>query len=488
MRFDQILILLLVTAVGLSLVFWQSADRLRAERDSLSNQLASTQSELERLKTEQAKCQTTIQLLQEKLGALEQELAKREETIRSLEAKLETLELAAKPAALRKGAGIPPKGFGASAVAADFNGDGNLDLYIANGYNYSQDNNLLLNNGDGTFTLQDLDKVGLQSGGASTGVVAADFDRDGDLDLYVSNSLNQDNFYALNNGDGTFIAQDLTKMGLQTGGYSLGKPVAADFDNDGDLDLYVPNSGDDFYALNNGDGTFVAQDLERVGLAHGGTSTAAIAADFNRDGKLDLFITNGIRAQSGRPIPEDNFYALGNGDGTFRMQDLETVGLPKGGASSGAVAADFDRDGDLDLFVANADLYSENFYCLNNGDGTFACKDPASVGLAKGSGVGSYAAVAADFNRDGNIDLYIANGGIQASQDNIYALNNGDGTFTIQSLKAKGLPEGGNSFDVLAADFDHDGDLDLFVTNINYVQDNFYILNSGDGTFLMIHL
>jgi len=506
LRFEQILILLLAAVVGLSLALWQGADRLRTERDSLKKEIASLQSKLKDLKLElveresslnslterfaalQKKCQTTTQSLLEELNSLKQGLAERDETIRSLASKLEAYELAAKPAALRKGSGIPPKGFGASAVAADFDRDGDLDLYIANGYNYSQDNAYLLNNGDGTFALQDLDKSGLPRGGASTGAVAADFDRDGDLDLYVSNSLNQDNFYALNKGDGTFIAQDLTKMGLQTGGYSLGKPVAADFDNDGDLDLYVPNSGDDFYALNNGDGTFIAQDLEKVGLLLGGTSTAAMAADFNRDGKLDLFITNGIRAQSGRPVPEDNFYALGNGDGTFSTQDLEAAGLPRGGASSGVVAADFDNDGDLDLLVANADPYLENFYCLNDGDGTFTCKDPASVGLAKGSGVGSYSAVAADFNRDGNIDLYIANGGLQASQDNIYALSNGDGTFTIQDLKAAGLPLQGNSFDALAADFDRDGDLDLFVTNINYVQDNFYALNSGYGVFVTIPL
>lgn len=430
-------------------------------------QIASLEAEIENLQNELAKIAT----LESQISSLQAEIA----NLSSEEAAQTTLTSSL----------LPVNGRSTQAVAADFDGDGFLDVYIPNGYNYGEDNYYLINRGDGSFDLQSLASAGLPTGGASTGAVAADFDGDGDFDLYVTNNLDQDNWYLLNDGSGRFELQDNESVGLPARGFSASKPVAADFNGDGNLDLYIPNSGTDFLALSRGDGTFESQDLESIGLPTSGTSTSALAADFNKDGNLDLFITNGLRAQSGAPIGEDNIFALGNGDGTFTTQDLKAAGLTPGGTSTDAVAADFNGDGNLDLLVINADTYGQNSYALGNGDGTFSTKDIAAVGLARPNGTVGNGATVIDFGSDGDLDLYIANGGISTNQPDQF-FENSNGTFSPIDLSQWGLPTRGSGYNPLAADFNKDGITDLLVTNVNFIHGFFYFIGLEGGGFKAI--
>ena len=363
-----------------------------------------------------------------------------------------------------------------AAVAADYDGDGALDMFIPGSVpEFGVDSAYYLNNGDGTFTERDLAEVGLPVGMASEDAVAEDFDRDGDVDLYIVGS--SAGAYALNNGDGAFTQQNLAEAGLEMRPEQVPVQklavVAADFDQDGDLDLFVDmgffEPMDDFYALNNGDSTFTPVDLTEAGIPARGDGKYSVTADLTGDGTPDLFVGH---------LDAEASYLLNDGDGTFTLQELAAAGLGDVGAGSHSVPADFDRDGDLDLFLADvepADNFSvQEFYALNNGDGTFVLQDMAAVGLSTPPHQFHYF-VTADLNGDGALDLYGAN---VWEPGGIYGLNNGDGTFTLQDLAVVGLAIDVSAGIPAATDFDGDGDLDLFLGTA-------YALNKGDGTFVL---
>jgi len=182
----------------------------------------------------------------------------------------------------------------------DFDDDGDPDLFVANSDPFNGiaiDNSLYLNNGDGTFTRIDSGLV-VNDGGISVGVSWGDYDNDLDFDLFVANWYNTTNFLYRNNGDGTF--SKVTSGPVVTdGGHSVGG-AWGDYDNDGDLDLYVTNdyNQNNFLYSNNGDGSFT-RITSGDPVNDGGRSNGATWADYNNDGWLDLFVPNGaIPSQS----------------------------------------------------------------------------------------------------------------------------------------------------------------------------------------------
>ena len=317
-----------------------------------------------------------------------------------------------------------------------------------------------------------------------------DYDNDGDLDLYLVNSAAPNMLYR-NKGDGTFA--DVTpSAGIDNQG-SYGHGVACgDYNNDGYVDIYVTNFGANRLYHNNGDGTFTDV-TNKSGTGDSRWSSSATFFDYNSDGDLDLYVVNYLNYKLDAFYPPcfetpafgatekvrgychpkhfegapDRLYR-NNGDGTFTdVTEAANIRDPGGmflGKGLGVVAADFDADGNPDLYIANDDTPNYLFY--NKGDGTFAeiailtgCAYSADGIAQAGMGVD-----AGDYNSDGFLDLFVTN---FSYETNTLYRNNGDGTFTDVSYKAQLGEESYLSlgFGTGFFDADNDGHLDIFVAN-----------------------
>ncbi|MFN2532522.1 MAG: CRTAC1 family protein [Pyrinomonadaceae bacterium] len=353
----------------------------------------------------------------------------------------------------------------------------------------------------------------------SGGVALFDYDDDGFLDIYFVNSLTVDlvkskqktrSALYRNNGNGTFT--DVTdKAGVGDIGWGMGVAVG-DYNNDGFEDIYVTCLGANHLLKNNGKGGFTDV-TQKAGVGDPRWSTGASFVDYDNDGNLDLFVSNyvdfdvnnlpefgkgrtcqfkGVPVQCGpRGLKGagDSLYH-NNGDGTFTDVSKQAgVSDPDGYYGLGVLADDFDGDGLVDIFVANDS--TPNFLYHNNGDGTF--KD---IGFTSGTAVndngseqGSMGVALGDYDHDGRLDLFITN--FDDDYNTLYH-NDGSGSFTDVSYAAKvapvSLPYVG--WGTWFFDYDNDGWVDLLVVNGHvypqlptYRQRNFVHHNNRNGTF-----
>ncbi|HEV2400818.1 MAG TPA: CRTAC1 family protein [Candidatus Sulfotelmatobacter sp.] len=356
------------------------------------------------------------------------------------------------------------------------------------------------------------------------GVALFDYDNDGRLDIFLVNGTPlqdptpkgtipqktgpQDwNRLYHQRPDGTF--EDVTEIaGLQGVGYGMGVAVG-DYDNDGYQDLFVTAYGGNKLYHNNGDGTFTDV-TEKAGVAGSGWSTSAAWVDLDNDGRLDLIVLRyvqwdfddiwcgehkaGYRSYCHpdyfQPITPLVYHNDGNGHFTEISQK---VGISKPGKGLGIAVADYDRDGHIDIFVANDSMFE--FLYHNKGDGTFE-----EVGLASGVAVdgdgNTYAGMGvdfADYNNDGLPDLIVTD-----LSNQMYALyqNNGDGSFTYASFSSGlgALSKLYSGWGVRFMDYDNDGRKDLLIAqghdidtiqlqfpNLRYREPTLLARNTGQG-------
>lgn len=323
-----------------------------------------------------------------------------------------------------------------------------------------------------------------------------DYNNDGHLDIYLVNSgtlsgtsqphrhPDHTNVLYRNTGDGTFV--DATaEAGLQHNyGYGMGC-LAADYDNDGDADLYLTNFGRNQLYRNDGDGTFTDV-TSHAGVGDGNWSVSASFGDFDLDGHLDLYVANyldyqletahacflqGVHIYCGPheyPGARDTLYR-NNGDGTFT--DVTTrAGVHNTGKGLGALFTDYNNDGYPDIFVANDAV--PDFLYRNNKNGTFT--DVAvAAGVAynsEGRATASMGIASGDYDNDGIQDLFVTNFSLEI---NSLFRNDNDGFYTMTTFEV-GLADPSFSklgFGTQFLDADNDGTLELFVAN-GHVWDN----------------
>jgi len=349
-----------------------------------------------------------------------------------------------------------------------------------------------------------------------SGVAWLDFDNDGWMDLYVVQSGlfpprgeagSNDRLYR-NRGDGSF--EDVTeKARIRDRAYGMGA-IAADYDNDGDVDVLVTNFGRNILYRNQGDGTFTDV-TQTSGVAGSGWPTSAAFADFDGDGFLDLFVVRyldysvekhlfcGDVAKGKREYchptlypPIHNLLYRNSGKGTFTditaSSDIETAR----GKGLGVVVSDLDDDGKPDIYVANDTTM--NFLFRNLGGNRFE-----DISLISGAGVnsagralGGMGVNAGDLDGDGLPDLVVAN--FEAELNSFYR-NLGSAVFEdLSSSSGFGAPAFNFSgFGLNLFDVENDGDLDAFVANghvlevpkggATYAERPFLMWNDGKGKF-----
>ncbi|MBZ5548759.1 MAG: FG-GAP-like repeat-containing protein [Acidobacteriia bacterium] len=384
-------------------------------------------------------------------------------------------------------------------AVGDFNKDGNLDLVTTNNSNV-WGLGLVLGNGDGTFQ-SPAEVVGNDFGGVFGGIVAGDFNKEGNLDfavLWVSGGPVYVGVY-LNNGHGNFTLTSYYSIG--SAGYNVPRSLAtADVNGDGNLDLIAPDRSNWAVAVlyGKGDGTFPSSAEFLAAVPNQTAPTGVAAGDLNKDGKPDIVVAS---ATGCCPWGGGINVLLNNGNGTFQSPVLYS---DPSGVDNGLVAvADLNADGKLDVVESSEGGFNVAVF-LGNGTGTFQtaktyvvpCASAVAVGeltgdkkpelvvssyydgtvwvlLNKGSGnfqlssvyaadssamaiMTGMAIALADFNGDKKLDFVAGN---PAGQFVTIGLGNGDGTFRDSTLYNESVQMWTNG--IAVADFNLDGSLDI---------------------------
>ena len=418
---------------------------------------------------------------------------------------------------------------GNGAAFFDYDNDGFIDLYVVNGSTFETyrtrsgpGNRLFRNNQDSTFAdVTDFARVG--DAGWGSGVAVGDIDDDGNPDLYVTNYGS--NILYRNLPGGRF--EDVTASSSVAGERYSTSAAFLDYDRDGDLDLYVANyvvfdvgtipadpadddrcmylgglrvycgpagmegAGDVLYR-NDGSGGFEDVTVEAgIAVANSYYGLGVVADDFDNDGDTDLFIANDETPN----VLFDN-----EGDATFAEVAVERgvaySGDGEAESGMGVDAADFDDDGDADLYVTN--FYKEtNTLYENDGAGRFTdVTNDTGLGAPTLNMLG-WGTRFFDCDNDGDQDLFVANGHVYPQVDrtqittyaqrNQLFVNDGEGHFSeipVLSGAHRDRVSRGASF----SDYDNDGDIDIFIVNLNDTPTLLRNKGGGDNNWLLIRL
>lgn len=362
-------------------------------------------------------------------------------------------------------------------VWGDYNNDSYDDVYFSNGtQGYFWENDLYKNNANGTFTRQGSAGTIVTDTHTHAGCSWGDYDNDGDLDMVVANPQTKTGFYSKvslykNNNDGTFSTVNTSPLTTESTSVSKVGAAWVDYNNDGYLDVCVSNStfqgGGSKYTLyvNNKDGSFssVTNNLtNNAQSARGGFSWA----DFDDDGDVDVVTCSGAMGQKTMLWVND-----GSPNFNFTGYTLINSGAGIGKTSKGASWGDYDNDGDLDLYITDFGdgTSSPEANVLFRNDGKNESGDPVMTKLD--AGVGdivtdvdlSGGAGWADFDNDGDLDMFVGNDGNYSGgyRSRLY-VNNGNGTF---NKKTNTIVADSSSFarGMGWSDTDNDGDMDLLV-------------------------
>ncbi len=348
---------------------------------------------------------------------------------------------------------------------ADYDGDGWLDLYVTDSVG---PNTLYRNNGDGTFSISPLNDLVALSEHYSGGASWADIDNDGWPDLLV---LGREADVLFHNDGGQGFS-DVTAAAGVGDSYASKTASWADYDNDGWLDLYVANWGcvprcartpgstgepDQLYH-NNGDGTF-SNLTKLLGGKNGGGGFVARWLDYDNDGDLDIYLVNDEFI-----LPPGNKLFRNDGPGCQGWcftEVSEQAGADTRVMGMGVASDDWDQDGDLDIYFTNA---GKMVLLQNQGDGTFV-NAAAEAGVALNRNSVGWGAVSLDYDNDAARDLYVALA--MSNRPGAYnALFRNDGTGVFSDIgPASGAADPGPSVGVASADYDNDGWVDLVVGN-----------------------
>ncbi len=335
-----------------------------------------------------------------------------------------------------------------------------------------------------------------------SGVALFDYDNDGDLDIYLLQGALLDEKKSLSDAlfpapsgsrprnklfrnqlseDGQLRFTDVTaQAGVGDERFAMGAAVG-DYDNDGDVDLYLTNFGSNLLYRNNGNGTFTNV-TARAGVDDPRWSASASFLDYDLDGDLDLFVTNyvdftirgnkichnplGERDYCSpliyQPLPDQLF--RNEGKGKFRKVTEEAGIVEAFGKGLGVACADFNADGWIDIYVAND--RTPNQLWINKGDGTFQdmALPSGTAYNADGQAEAGMGIAAGDFDNDGDEDLFLTH---LTKETNTLYVNEGGGNFH-DATRRYGLAASSFSYTGFGTewfDYDNDGDLDLFIVN-----------------------
>ena len=368
---------------------------------------------------------------------------------------------------ISEGAGLNLDGLHHATAIGDYDRDGLQDIYVGT---KNAANKLFRNLGNMEFQEVAV-AAGVDDAGNTQATLWADFNNDGYLDLVNGNYLQSNRFYQ-NNGDGTF-SDMTTALGIGNMG-PCRSLHAADYDQDGWLDLYVVNINSHNVMWRNLNGTGFQNKTFPSGTIDTGIGMGSLFFDADNDGDVDLYLTH-----DGNQV---NRYYRNNGNGTFTEAAAE-VGLDYQGNCMGVDAADINHDGWMDLYIT--DLYPSELF-INDGDGTFTAMGASSGVNDMGM---TWGCAWFDYDNDSETDLYIANDYSFAAYPNLLYRGLGDLQFEITSTGIPDLEHPFQDYGLAQGDLDGDGDLDIAIaTSGSSVQPGFTVLENNNLTGHAVHI